>query len=191
MANKTVRKEIVFNSWYDILFLLSVNLNQAIKCCAIVEAFDVLKVRGCRLVDNILAEEMINCTFRDLLISTCRIFDETKNSKCNVKKLKECINKDSIISKEEKRRIIDKLKQLQKEYDNLYKNDRDRRLAHSNYEYILLNNESGYEYKQIRDFIVRTSEVFKYIMSINNDSIPILNIQDLKTEYLSFVGSGI
>lgn len=179
-----------FKRYFDILLLLSVNLNQAIKCCVIIDAYEETVNENKEFLSNELFNEMINCTYRDLLMSVSRIYDKTRDSKCNINELKKYIKieKDYAINKEQKENIINMLKPLQKEYENFYKDDRNKRLAHTDYNNLYRMTNEKYTYSQIKEFVFKTKETFEYILSISGSYIPYDDIEDLKNKYkLQFI----
>lgn len=176
----------ISKKWFNTMLLVTINLNQAIKCCAIIDAYNECIIDNIVLKDNELYSEMINCAYRDLLMCICRIYDETDTNKCNINEMKKYIKKepDYIFTSEEKKTIFNMFKPLQKEYRKTIKIDRDKRLAHTDYYNIYNNINSIYDYKQIRNFVTKTKEVFDYILSINGDHIPIKDISELKIKYV-------
>lgn len=185
MNNKLKYIDLNKNS-FDILMLSSVNLNQAIKCCAIIDAHQEIAEKDINFKNNVLFTEMINCTFRDLLMSVCRIYDEIKIDSCNIKELKKYIynEPDYIFSKEEKKKISNMFKPLEEEYKNKYKIERDKKLAHTDYNNLYNFNRGKYTYKQIKEFVINTKKVFEYILSINKDKIPFYETESLKDKYI-------
>lgn len=177
-----------FRRYFDILLLLSVNLNQAIKCCAIIDAYDEMIDKNKEFLNNELFHEMIDCTYRDLLMSISRIYDKAKDSKCDIDELKKYIRmeKDYAMSLDEKEKIINLLKQLQKEYEKCYKEDRNKRLAHTDYNNLYRKANEKYTYNQTKEFVLKTKEAFEYILSISGSWIPYFDIKDLKNKYIKF-----
>lgn len=183
MNNSTNSLNIPKNS-IMLMMLIAKNLNQAIKCCAIIDAYNVVK-NDLRYKNNELYEELIDCTYRDLLMSIGRIYDE--NSTCNINEYKTALKVESklMYSEEEKAEICKRFKPLQKEYKSKYKIDRNKRLAHTDYDHILGRYRDKYEYDQIRELVIKTKEVFDYILSLYNDTIPFVDINDSRNKYLS------
>ena len=89
-------------------------------------------------------------------------------------------------SEEEKKEIFRRFKPLQKEYNSKYKTDRNKRLAHTDYENFIGRYRDKYTYDQIREFVLKTKGVFDYILSLYNDYIPFENIAQLRDKYLTF-----
>ena len=73
---------------------------------------------------------------------------------------------------------------MQKEYDSLYRRDRNKRLAHTDFGNFYNRYRNTYSYSQIRDFVIKTREVFDYILSIKNGYIPFGDMQELRDKYL-------
>lgn len=98
----------ISKKWFNTMLLVTVNLNQAIKCCAIIDAYNECIIDNIVLKDNELYSEMINCTYRDLLMCICRIYDETDTNKCNINEMKKYIKKepDYIFTSEEKKQFL-------------------------------------------------------------------------------------
>lgn len=184
MNNKTINIDIS-RKCFSILILISVNLNQAIKCCAIVDSYLNITENDNEFKKNELYIEMINCTYRDLLMCISRIYDKSKGNSSNINEFKKLMNQDTktSFSKEEKSTINSKIKPLQKEYKSLYEKDRNRRLAHTDYSNFYNINKNMYTYTQIKEFVLKTKAVFEYILSINKDFIFLENINKLINKY--------
>lgn len=185
MKNKTIYIDIGKNV-YDIMMLIQPNLNQAIKCCAIIDAFSSLVKKKPKYKENELYRVMIDCTYRDLLMSISRIYDESRGNNCSINEFNKYLKMSSFCSftDEVKSKILNMFKPLQDEYHKLYKHDRNKKLAHTDFINFYGFNRHMYSYEQIREFVLKTKEVFEYIMSINNGYMFFEDEQELRDKYL-------
>ena len=71
----------IARSSYDVMMLIAINITQAIKCCAIIDAYYIIKDKR-KYKNNDLYHELIDCTYRDLLMCISRIYDDS--SSCNI-----------------------------------------------------------------------------------------------------------